>query len=353
MAVQGNDFEGGTNGANVTTTSIASSGFGYRVLGTGSGKFTTDSAHGSLAVSVARASNSWFVDQSSSLSTNDVSFSFFFRYKTALPNDNDYLLDARTAGGSLVRIITTASTGIPFLQISGGAPAWTSGTALVVNTWYRLDVRIHVNASTGYVFANFYTPTGTTPLFAGPSLSGVNTGSSVIVNANMGPFGVNAVTVGTFEFDDPRFDATQSSAFLGPATPTDSGAAALTQASTLVASAALARTGSVALTNISIMANGPAIWDDYRYVWDDSRISWDDNAVVVSVALTNASVLAVLVTAGSATDATTAALTSDSILSVIAFAYSGDVALLIGPPDLEWVIGNADAEWTSASSPAN
>lgn len=345
MAVSGNDFEGGSNGATASTTSIASSGYGFRVLGAGSWKFTTDSAHGSLAIAFARASNNGYLDENSALNTPDITFSMFFRYKTALPNDNDWLFDARTASGSLVRMFTTATTGIPFLQVSG-TTVWTGTTALIVNTWYRLDVRIHVNAASGFADANFYTSTGTSPLFTGPSFSG-NTGSSNIVNVAYGPFGGNAVTVGTFEMDEPRFDATTSAAFLGPATPTQSMSVALTQSSTLSVSPALVRSMSVALTNLSILTIGSAIWDDWRYDWDDSRITWDDNTVIESVAFTNQSVLTFQVGKTSPI-----ALTNDSILSVVAFAYSGDLALLVGLADLEWAIGDSDVEWTSASNPS-
>lgn len=281
MTTYVNGFNSGSNGSNATTSSIASSGYGYSVGGTATATFSAaDAIEGALAIEFARASNTRFIFTNGALATLDISFSLMLNYKTAIPNSNDYLFDARTSGGSLVRMLTPSS-GVPFVQISGVTQSGSIATAaLVHDTQYRLDVRIHVNGSTGFVIADFFNPFSNVPLSnLGFALTGKNLGTSNLIDVFLGPSGTNSVTVGTTVLDLPRINDAQSSSYWGSPTGLENGAANLTGLGTLVAAATITRPGAANLlassTLVAISTGIGAIYDDSRYTYDSGGLEYD------------------------------------------------------------------------------
>lgn len=225
MTLYINGLDSGSAGATANTPGIASSGYGFKVLGATTGVFTaTNTIDGALAVQFVRTSGSsyYFAIPSDGLNTNDVSFSLMFTYTGAMPGTNDYLFDVRvgTVGSttSLVRCIVN-STNHPFIQLSGSTLGTATGS-LVLGTQYRVDCRVHINASAGSIHCDFYPANSVSTSFTGFSFTSQNTGSSTIKNVNLGAAGTNTVSSGTTVYDLPRIDDSQSSTYFGPNTAT-------------------------------------------------------------------------------------------------------------------------------------
>ncbi|HEY5201651.1 MAG TPA: hypothetical protein VIJ31_12175 [Acidothermaceae bacterium] len=279
-----NGFDLGTDGATVTTSSIASSGSAYTKTGTGTATFTAANAiDGARAIQLVRASTSLSINTNFAINTADISWSEFFTYLGNVPNAPDYLFDTRTgpsaSSTSLVRLLCTASTGIPFLQILG-TTVWTSGTALTAGTQYRVDFRVHVSATVGTVNVDFYTPYGSSPLFTGAALTSQNTGTANITDVRCGPSGNNTVTVGTFVLDRVRGDVSQSSSYLGAPTSGHTGSASLVSTATLgtagfVGHAAAATLVSTATLNASPTGTGTGVtYNDTRYTYSSLLVTY-------------------------------------------------------------------------------
>lgn len=289
MTTYVNGFNSGTNGSAVTTSSVASSGYGFHIGGSGGSPVfsASEAIEGALAVSMARSGTSNLnIFTNFALATLDVSFSILFKYKTALPNANDYLFDVRANSASLVRMITNGTTGIPFVQISGANQTGVIATVpLVHDTQYRLDVRIHVSGSTGYVYADFFTPFGSSPIAnLGFALTSKNLGTNNIQDINLGPSGANTVTTGTMIIDLCRINDAQSTGYWGPPSGVDAGSATLSSPATMTVNAHATRPGAAVMSNVSTMTvitNSTAvIWDDLRYKWDDPIVQWDGGGIV-------------------------------------------------------------------------
>lgn len=254
MTLYVNGFDHGTAGSAATTSSIASSGFGYTKGGATAATFSAvDTIDGALAIEIPRTSGSTLnIFTNGALSTLDVSFSFLFTYKTALPSSNyDYLFDVRTtlvSGGSLLRCEVNSGNH-PFLQLSGANLGSAATGAFVAGTQYRCDGRIHVNGTTGSVHVDFYPATSATPSFTGFAFTSQNTGTAPIIDVYFGPSGSNTVASGTFVLDLCRIDDSQSSTYFGPNT------AAVPQVSAGAPQTVNAR-GSVVLTATVLWAAG-------------------------------------------------------------------------------------------------
>lgn len=217
-----NGFDSGVNGAAVTTSSIASSGYGFQKVGATAATFTaTNAIDGALAVQFVRTSGSscYFQLPSDPLNTVDISFSIEFTYMGSLPGVNDYLWSTRvgTVGSTTAQVrCQINSSNEPFIQ-NAGSTVYTSTTALVLGTKYRCDVRIHADASAGSIHCDFYPAASSTPSFTGCALTGQNTGGAM-KNVWLGCYGSNTVSSGTTVYDLLRIDDSQSTTYFGPNT---------------------------------------------------------------------------------------------------------------------------------------
>ena len=179
-----NGAEGGTNTTVVTTAnSGGTSGDAFAGVA-GSPTFSSTHARdGSLAyfypVSVTTFT---YWDSFASVDQYQRAYVYF----TAKPSAGSQpVMSSRTAAGAAVASCGTTST--PHWYVSCGANTVTGTTTPVVNTWYRVELRTHSNASAGYAEMRIYDNTGTLLEDLGPT-----TANTAITDISRPYFGVSS-----------------------------------------------------------------------------------------------------------------------------------------------------------------
>lgn len=207
MTLQTYDFEGGTNGAGLTT---ALSGASQVTLNGGSAIFDTAAAqNGSLGAKFTTVSGSACLARFNSAgasTTMAFEFAFIVPTKPASPGVAPNIATLRSSTGPAVRIYYDDLNRICFdgATATGFIPAH---TGLTPGTKYRLAVLVVVGASTttGQVRSNIYLDNTTTPIGSQFVSTTFNAGTTAITAADIGV--VNGVAaVNTVSFDDVRFN---------------------------------------------------------------------------------------------------------------------------------------------------
>jgi hypothetical protein len=186
-------FDQGTNGATLTAGSggnTAGTGINYfetvNIGGTSAMIFDTSQfMHGTQSCKMTPGSGEVTNLRWTSLNSTQVAMSFYIRF-SALPVADFFLANFIAGGTTVARLMFSSSTGkLRLTDTRGlGAPVWTSAAALSVNTWYRIELYITINASAA---------TETVAYYLGDSASAVD-GTSI----NTGQTGSTAVDTAVF-----------------------------------------------------------------------------------------------------------------------------------------------------------
>ena len=214
-----NTFEGGTSGTTLTTGNTgANSGDAFGLI-TGTPKFSVAQTHSSGKLCCdcstgvgATATNPQFGPGTIANAGADF-WCRFYGYQTAAPvTTNTHIFAAFDDTGTPVRSIAlriTASTGAwGFYNAAGTLYTGTAGAvALPTNQWFRFDLRLNGNTSTGLVEAFFYTGALLESPIGGPFTDHVlGTGLAISGSGNLprlryGPLGTVAASY-TYFVDD-------------------------------------------------------------------------------------------------------------------------------------------------------
>jgi hypothetical protein len=207
MSVTRWGFESGANGDALTAVNSGSDFFlttggtaalstAQKMHGTQSALFTSTSTSGVLYLSKTIAA------------TTQVGVDMYI-YVTAPPSTEDGLIwvgDGATRGVS----IGLTPTMFPRLRngaAAGGTAIWTSGTAMSLNTWYRLSILTSYGTTTGTIRGAFYAGDSTTPLADSGTLTSQNAGATPYTTMRVGTkVGTGTVTM-TAYIDDWAYDA--------------------------------------------------------------------------------------------------------------------------------------------------
>lgn len=201
MTILTNSFEGGTNGAVVTTAnSGGASGNAFAEVTATSPTFTSArAAHGAMSAEVvAPGTNIRYVSWAA---TDKTVFLRAYIYLTTTPvNEHQFIRIGASSGYTLVGVGSDGKafllTGVPFTK-QANAP-----TALPLNTWIRVELWADAGTSTTTGSARFayYTLDDTTPIWDSTLKSGINTanGNTAFTQIHVGKWdtGAMAETIG-------------------------------------------------------------------------------------------------------------------------------------------------------------
>lgn len=113
----------------------------------------------------------------------------FYIYITALPTLGTIeLAQIRFSGGSAAKLLLSATTKQLQVANATGGQIYTFPTALATNTWYRINLRVVIGATTtdGTIAAAYYLGDSTTPVEAAYTGTGVNAGTAVLTDFRWG-----------------------------------------------------------------------------------------------------------------------------------------------------------------------
>lgn len=190
MAQTQNTFEGGTNGATITTSnSGGASGTAWdfiEILAGATATYTTTASNGSRAASFtgngAHAYLQWYIT-----STTKMSLRAYVRLP-ALPSAEFQAITPRSTTDYIGSVNFTTAGKIKLTSAAPGTPTlFTATTALSVNTWYRVEVSWEVGTTTanGKVQFKYFLGDGTTAIESFTSTT-ANLGTSPIVDLRLG-----------------------------------------------------------------------------------------------------------------------------------------------------------------------
>lgn len=216
-----NGFEGGTDGAVVTTANSGGAmgdAFSFAAI---SGAATrtyssTSPSHGAMGGKLVAATGET-VQLGYNIAASDmIKVAVMFRLNS-LPSTNDtHILVCRnaTTNGSMVRLDATNKLKV---TSSGGTVLATAPSALVAGTYYRLEyvVAKGTTATDGRFMIAYYTGSGTTPIWSYDSGATTNTGIEQFTSVRVGKqSGTNPLDM---DIDEVRAeDLSTTWAFLGP-----------------------------------------------------------------------------------------------------------------------------------------
>jgi hypothetical protein len=145
----------------------------------------------------------------------------FYIYLLAAPTASTIIAQTRVTGAAIANLLLTVNRQITVTD-AAGTSIQTFTTALALNTWYRVALRVVPGTTTtvphnGQVYAAFYLGDSTTSVDAVYSNTAANTGSSGANSAVEFRWG-KLQTAGTLSahFDDPSVNDGLGS-FVGPA----------------------------------------------------------------------------------------------------------------------------------------
>jgi hypothetical protein len=223
-----NNFDGGTDGVNITTSDVGS-GDAFSAVTPGGDdtiKYTTDQAHSNgLSAEIVRGATiracyyEW-------TGLGNITTSVYHRqyvYLPALPGgaENLFITNVRTSAGTVAFLRINADGTISDLN-SASSVISTSTTVVPTGQWFRLEWRVLAHASAGQSEWKLFSAIspgdgadGITPTETANN-SGLNTGASIDVWRFSAGTSADTVTTFTYYQDDI---AISSTGWLGPSTP--------------------------------------------------------------------------------------------------------------------------------------
>jgi RHS repeat-associated protein len=217
-ALVANSAEGGTSGTTLTVSnSGGGSGNAFTDASHGTGATlvysTSAAAHGLLGYALTGASGTSSSIGWNTLSTTSAALRFYYNPGSTLPSTTLRLADIRNSSGTAARIELSASNQL-FVQNTAGSTIKTFPTALLVNTWYRIEFAISVSATAATINAAYYPMDSTTPVDPVYTTTTGNTGSTNITQTLVGSV-ATATWTGTSYFDDVAAQV-NTTTYIGP-----------------------------------------------------------------------------------------------------------------------------------------
>ncbi|UQX89204.1 PKD domain-containing protein [Jatrophihabitans telluris] len=200
------DFEGGTNGSSVSAS-------GWTVIPGSGAAITYDNtraAHGVQSAKLVPASGIASSVYVNTLNTTTAAIRGYFYFST-ITSDDEWLFKFGGAGNSTDLIGKLNSAGALRLQDTTGTK-WTAASALPLNQWVRIEMRLDLGANTAQLV--YYLGDSTTPVTGGDSGT-ISVSAGTIIN--YGVFGRpnNGTYTTPFWVDDVRL-VDSSASLIGP-----------------------------------------------------------------------------------------------------------------------------------------
>lgn len=262
MALKQNTFEGGTNGATITTgNSGGTSGTAFDAVTIGAAATvqysTAEAMHGTTSMQIVNpATVTSFITYSGYTATQMV-VRFYVRFDT-LPTGNGpiRLCDVRTGSTGVTRIVLDTSNRFLF-QTSNGTTTLKTFSAISPNTWYRIEFATTNGTSGATIKMDYYVGDSGTPVEAGYTTSAGNTGTTAnITQLVLGALAAQTGSATIYVDDVAVQDATLT--YLGASTAPPTAAFTHTQSAL-----ALTVNGSTSA------AVSPATLSSYDWDWGD------------------------------------------------------------------------------------
>ncbi|MGB4759384.1 MAG: hypothetical protein WBP26_05010 [Candidatus Saccharimonadales bacterium] len=183
-----NTFQGQTNGVAASTGNSGNSGTAFTGVFLNGGSMVYSDAHGSMALQATGVSGATtYVECTSFGNDLDISTAIDY-YVAATKSSNRTIFQIRNAGG-IVSSVLRNTNGTLSMADAGGGVRWTSTTnfdTAAANTWVRIELQVHSDASAGTMHIAVFPQASTTPTESSTTITGRNTRGGVITTYRMG-----------------------------------------------------------------------------------------------------------------------------------------------------------------------
>jgi hypothetical protein len=238
------DFEGGTNGAAVTT----SNSIFDNKTGTGSVTFNTDAYRGSLAMNISPVADNVVLRADFTAATT-LWVGFYMKVVTA-PAATTAIMNWYS-GTTKIGDLRVGADGTLSLR-DGNSQVWAASTPLTIGAWHRIAVKVVPNTATGHR-VKIYSGTNLDGSTASQDSGNLAATASGVTNVDNVRFGLISVDTATVRIDRIRADNAVETAGVGTGAVT--------------ANAGVDQTNIEPYTTITLTGVGTGGTTPYTYNW--------------------------------------------------------------------------------------
>jgi hypothetical protein len=285
MTIVQTGWEGGTNGATVTTSAGGLGDPFGAITPTGMVFSNAQHAHGSLSALISNPGTNQVVGRWT-VSGSRVAARLYV-YLTTLPSGDCDLIQIDCAGGTSA-IFRINSLGAARLVGFGNVfLATNTGVAFPINTWVRceLDIQAGTSSTTGQAHIAYYPLDSATATWDPGNITGINTAAAnaAFTNVRVGHYNSTSYT-GDIYIDDARVHTgVDATGFVGPVA-TSAPSVSVSSNSSSVAKAIPG--ASVPLTAVATDPAGGTISYSWTYQWPASGAPTINNSTTANASIT-------------------------------------------------------------------